>query len=127
LKNGWQKYQEEKNTNKVNIIPKEEIPMNDNNSEALGMIETRGFTAMVEASDAMVKAAKVELIGYEKIGGGYVTAIVRGDVASVRAAVDAGVQAAQKVGELVSSHVIPRPHQNVDSALPLGRVPAKKS
>ena len=101
--------------------------MNDNTSEALGMIETRGFTAMVEASDAMVKAAKVELIGYEKTGGGYVTAIVRGDVASVRAAVDAGVQAAQKVGELVSSHVIPRPHSNVDSALPLGRGKVNKT
>jgi len=100
--------------------------MNDNNSDALGMIETKGFAAMVEASDAMVKAAKVELIGFEKIGGGYVTAIVRGDVASVKAAVDAGVQAAQKVGEIVSSHIIPRPHVNVDSALPLGRVISKK-
>jgi microcompartment protein CcmL/EutN len=95
--------------------------MSEINTEALGMIETRGFTAMVEASDAMVKAAKVELIGYEKIGGGFVTAIVRGDVAAVRAAVDAGLQAAEKVGEIVSSHVIPRPHANVDSALPLGR------
>ena len=101
--------------------------MNDHMSEALGMIETRSFTAMVEASDAMVKAARVELIGYEKTGGGYVTAVVRGDVASVRAAVDAGVQAAQKVGELVASHVIPRPHQNVDSALPLGRGNQKRS
>ena len=100
--------------------------MNDNTSDALGMIETRGFAAMVEASDAMVKAARVELIGFEKIGGGYVTAIVRGDVASVRAAVDAGVQAAQKIGEIVSSHIIPRPHANVDSALPLGRGSAKK-
>lgn len=100
--------------------------MIDNTSDALGMIETKGFAAMVEASDAMVKAAKVELIGYEKIGGGYVTAIVRGDVASVKAAVDAGVQAAQKVGEIVSSHIIPRPHVNVDSALPLGRGNAKK-
>ena len=100
--------------------------MNDNTSDALGMIETRGFAAMVEASDAMVKAAKVELIGFEKIGGGYVTAIVRGDVASVRAAVDAGVQAAQKVGEIVASHIIPRPHANVDSALPLGRGNLKK-
>jgi ethanolamine utilization protein EutM len=100
--------------------------MNDNTSDALGMIETRGFAAMVEASDAMVKAAKVELIGFEKIGGGYVTAIVRGDVASVRAAVDAGVQAAQKVGEIVSSHIIPRPHANVDSALPLGKGNSKK-
>ena len=93
--------------------------MSDNNSLALGMIESKGFVAMVEASDAMVKAAKVELIGYEQIGGGYVTAIVRGDVASVRAAVDAGIRAAEKVGEIVSSHVIPRPHGNVDSALPL--------
>ncbi len=100
--------------------------MNDNTSDALGMIETKGFAAMVEASDAMVKAAKVELIGFEKIGGGYVTAIVRGDVASVKAAVDAGVQAAQKVGEIVSSHIIPRPHANVDSALPLGRGNTKK-
>ncbi len=100
--------------------------MSEINTEALGMIETRGFTAMVEACDAMVKAAKVELIGYEKIGGGYVTAIVRGDVAAVRAAVDAGVRAAEKVGEIVSSHVIPRPHSNVDSALPLGKMIIKK-
>jgi len=93
--------------------------MENNEMKALGMIETRGFTAMVEASDAMVKAAKVELVGYEKIGGGYVTAIVRGDVASVRAAVDAGIKAAEKVGELVSSHVIPRPHENLDKVFPL--------
>jgi len=90
-------------------------------TEALGLIETRGFTAMVEAADAMVKAAKVELVGYEKIGDGFVTAIVRGDVAAVRAAVDAGSRAAERVGEIVSTHVIPRPHSNVDSALPLGR------
>jgi ethanolamine utilization protein EutM len=90
-------------------------------AEALGMIETKGFAAMVEASDAMVKAAKVELVGYEKIGGGYVTAIVRGDVAAVKAAVEAGVRGAEKVGEVVSVHVIPRPHTNVDLALPLGR------
>lgn len=94
--------------------------------DALGMIETRGFTAMVEAADAMVKAAKVELVGYEKIGGGYVTAVVRGDVAAVRAAVDAGTRAAERVGEIVSTHVIPRPHANVDEALPLGRKPSKK-
>ncbi|PKP39622.1 MAG: ethanolamine utilization protein EutM [Bacteroidetes bacterium HGW-Bacteroidetes-15] len=100
--------------------------MSDHNSEAIGMIESRGFVAMVEASDAMVKAAKVELVGYEKIGGGYVTTIVRGDVASVRAAVDAGVRAAEKVGEIVSSHVIPRPHSNVDVALPLGANTPKK-
>ena len=99
--------------------------MADNSSEALGMIETRGFAAMVEASDAMVKAAKVELTGYEKTGGGFVTAVVRGDVAAVRAAVDAGARAAQNVGEIVSTHVIPRPHTNVDSALPLGRTPRK--
>lgn len=90
-------------------------------TDALGMIETRGFAAMVEASDAMVKAAKVELVGYEKIGGGYVTAIVRGDVAAVKAALEAGARGAEKVGEVVSVHVIPRPHANVDLALPLGR------
>ncbi len=92
------------------------------------MIETRGFAAMVEASDAMVKAAKVDLVGYEQIGGGYVTAIVRGDVAACRAAVDAGTRAAEKIGEVVSTHVIPRPHGSVDDALPLGRKPvaAKK-
>jgi len=90
-------------------------------SEALGMVETRGFAAMVEASDAMVKAAKVELIGCEKIGGGYVTAIVRGDVAAVRAACEAGERGARGVGEVVSVHIIPRPHSNVDIALPLGR------
>jgi len=95
-------------------------------SDALGMIETRGFAAMVEASDAMLKAARVELVGYEKIGGGYVTAIVRGDVAAVKAATEAGARGAQRVGELVSVHVIPRPHTNVDSALPLGRQDSKK-
>ncbi len=95
--------------------------MKDKNTEALGMIETRGFVGMVEAADAMVKAAQVDLVSYEKIGGGFVTAIVRGDVAAVRAAVDAGSRAAQKVGEVVSVHVIPRPHDAVDSALPLGR------
>ncbi|MGQ9489786.1 MAG: BMC domain-containing protein [Anaerolineae bacterium] len=92
-------------------------------AEALGMIETKGFAAMVEASDAMVKAAKVELVGYEKIGGGYVTAIVRGDVAAVKAALEAGARGAEKVGEVVSVHVIPRPHENVDRVLPLGRGP----
>ncbi len=90
-------------------------------TEALGMIECRSFAAMVEASDAMVKAAKVELVAYEKTGGGYVTAIVRGDVAAVRAATDAGQAAAARVGEVVAVHVIPRPHANVDTALPLGR------
>ncbi len=90
-------------------------------TDALGMIECRSFAAMVEASDAMVKAAKVDLVHYEKTGGGYVTAIVRGDVAAVRAATDAGQAAAARVGEVVSVHVIPRPHQNVDVTLPLGR------
>jgi microcompartment protein CcmL/EutN len=90
-------------------------------AEALGMIECRGFSAMVEASDAMVKAAKVELVGYEKIGGGYVTAVVRGDVAAVKAAIEAGVRGAEKVGEVVSTHVIARPHVNIDQVLPLGR------
>lgn len=95
-------------------------------ADALGMIETKGFIGMVEAADAMVKAAKVELVGYEKVGGAYVTAIVRGDVAAVKAATDAGARAASKVGELVSVHVIPRPHDNIDIALPLGRQSAKK-
>jgi len=88
------------------------------------MIETRGFVALVEASDAMVKAAKVRLVGYEKIGGGYVTAIVRGDVAAVKAATDAGSAAANKVGELVTVHVIPRPHGNVEDAMPVGKTTA---
>ena len=90
--------------------------------EALGMIETRGFAAMVEAADAMVKAANVTLVGYEKIGGAYCTALVRGDVAAVKAATDAGAAAASKIGELICVHVIPRPHTNVQETLPLGGV-----
>jgi microcompartment protein CcmL/EutN len=90
-------------------------------AEALGMIECRGFPAMVEAADAMVKAAKVELVSMEKTGGGYVTAVVRGDVAAVKAAVDAGTRGAEKVGEVIATHVIPRPHVNIDLVLPLGR------
>ena len=89
-------------------------------ADALGMIETKGFVGMVEAADAMVKAAKVELVGFEKIGGGYVTAVVRGDVAAVKAATEAGQRAAERVGEVVSVHVIPRPHGSVDEALPVG-------
>lgn len=96
-------------------------------ADALGMIETRGFTALVEAADAMVKAAKVEFVGYEKIGGAYVTAIVRGDVAAVKAATEAGSRAASKVGELVAVHVIPRPHESIDAVLPLGRQETKKT
>jgi ethanolamine utilization protein EutM len=89
--------------------------------EALGMIETRGMVAMIEASDAMVKAANVQLVGWEKIGSGYVTVLVRGDVASVRAATDAGAAAARRVGELISVHVIPRPHQSLEDILPIGK------
>ncbi|MBK9062623.1 MAG: BMC domain-containing protein [Acidobacteria bacterium] len=90
-------------------------------AEALGMIECRSFAAMVEAADAMVKAAKVELVSYEKTGGGFVTAIIRGDVAAVKAAVDAGQNGATRVGDIVTTHIIARPHVNVDLVLPLGR------
>ena len=90
-------------------------------ADALGMIETKGFTAMVETADTMVKTTKVKLVGYEKIGGGFVTAIVRGDVAAVKAATEAGQRAAERVGEMVAVHIIPRPHVNVDQVLPLGR------
>jgi ethanolamine utilization protein EutM len=90
-------------------------------TEALGMIECRSYAAMVEASDAMVKAARVELVTFEKTGGGFVTAVVRGDVAAVKAAVEAGTRGAERVGEVVAVHVIPRPHANVDVTLPLGR------
>jgi ethanolamine utilization protein EutM len=86
--------------------------------EALGLIETRGLVALIEAADAMVKAATVTLVGYEKIGGGYVTCIVRGDVAACKAAIEAGASAAQKVGELISAHVIPRPHSSVLEIFP---------
>ncbi|MFC1556419.1 BMC domain-containing protein [candidate division KSB1 bacterium] len=86
--------------------------------DALGMVETRGLVGAIEAADAMVKAAKVTLIGKEKIGGGFVTVMVRGDVGAVKAATDAGASAAEKVGELVSVHVIPRPHVEVESVLP---------
>ena len=92
--------------------------------EALGMIETRGLVANIEASDAMVKAANVVLVGQVKIGAGLVTAMVRGDVGAVKAATDAGAAAAQKVGEIVSVHVIPRPHQDVEQVLP--QPPKKK-
>ncbi len=87
--------------------------------EALGIIETKGLTGLIEAADAMVKAAKVALVGYEKTGGGYVTALIRGDVAACKAATDAGAAAAQKVGELISVHVIPRPHSNLESIFPI--------
>lgn len=85
---------------------------------ALGMVETRGLVGAVEAADAMVKAANVVLIGSEYVGGGYVTVMVRGDVGAVKAATDAGAAAAKRIGELVSVHVIPRPHENVEMVLP---------
>lgn len=85
--------------------------------EALGLIETRGLVGMIEASDAMAKAAKVRLLGYEKIGSGLVTTLCRGEVGAVRAAVEAGAAAAQKVGELVAVHVIPRPHEDLEKYL----------
>jgi microcompartment protein CcmL/EutN len=87
-------------------------------SEALGMVETRGLIGSVEAADAMVKTANVVLIGKEYIGQGYVTVLVRGDVGAVKAATDAGAAAARRVGELVSVHVIPRPHAEVERILP---------
>jgi microcompartment protein CcmL/EutN len=89
--------------------------------EALGMVETRGLVAMVEAADAMVKAANVTVVGWESIGSGYVTVLVRGDVAAVRAATDAGAAAARRVGELISVHVIPRPHPSLEDILPIGK------
>lgn len=85
---------------------------------ALGMVETKGMIGSVEAADAMVKSANVELVGREQVGGGLVTVIVRGDVGAVKAATDAGAAAAQRVGELLSVHVIPRPHNEVESILP---------
>ena len=88
--------------------------------EALGLVETKGFIGSVEAADAMVKAANVVLIGKEYIGAGYVTVMVRGDVGAVKAATDAGAAAARRVGELVSVHVIPRPHAEVERILPKG-------
>lgn len=106
--------------------------------EALGLIECRGLVAMIEAADAAVKSANVKLVGWEKIDAGLVTAIVRGEVGAVKAAVDAGAAAGRKVGEVLSTHVIPRPHAEIDDALPVlhtgettrkkisGSVPAKR-
>ena len=88
--------------------------------EALGMIETKGFVSAVEAADAIVKAANVQLVGKEYIGAGYVTIFVRGDVGAVKAATDSGAAAARRVGELISVHVIPRPHLEVERVLPKG-------
>ena len=94
---------------------------------ALGMIETKGLVAAIEAADAMVKAAKVTLLGREKVGGGLVTVLVRGEVGAVKAAIDAGAAAAQRVGELVAVHVIPRPHSEVESILPPPPAPTEGS
>ncbi|MFL1673173.1 ethanolamine utilization microcompartment protein EutM [Paenibacillus dendritiformis] len=90
-------------------------------SEALGLIETKGLVGSIEAADAMVKAANVILIGKEMVGGGLVTVMVRGDVGAVKAATDAGAAAAQRVGELISVHVIPRPHSEVEHILPASK------
>ena len=98
---------------KIVSLDKDDITM-----EALGMVETRGLVAAIEAADAMVKAANVTLIGKEHVGGGLVTVMVRGDVGAVKAATDAGAAAAERVGELISVHVIPRPHNEVESILP---------
>jgi ethanolamine utilization protein EutM len=89
--------------------------------EALGLVETRGYVAMVEAADAMLKCGRVELVGYESSGGGFVTVVVRGDVASIKLAIDTGARAAEKVGQLISAHVLPRPHSGIDSILPKDR------
>lgn len=91
------------------------------NANALGMIETRGLVGAIEAADAMVKAANVQLVGKEQVGGGLVTVMVRGDVGAVKAATDAGAAAAQRVGELISVHVIPRPHSEVEVILPTAK------
>ena len=88
--------------------------------ESLGMIETRGLTALIEAADASVKAANVTLVGWEKVGSGYVTVLMRGDVAAVKAATDAGAAAARRIGELIAVHVIPRPHSNLSDIFKIG-------
>jgi len=102
-------------TSKIFKSEEAEMPL-----EALGMVETKGFVGAVEAADAMVKAANVQLLGKEYIGAGYVTVFVRGDVGAVKAATDAGAAAARRVGELISVHVIPRPHGEVERVLPVG-------
>ena len=99
--------------------------MADNDfGEALGLVETRGLIGMIEAADAMVKAANVTVVGWEKIGSGYVTVLCRGDVAAVRAATDSGAAAARRVGELLAVHVIPRPHPSLEDVLPIGKAQA---
>jgi len=106
---------ETKNITKKEII-KEEVKMTQ--KEALGMIETRGLVAAIEAADAMLKAANVELVGTEKIGSGLVSVMVRGDVGAVKAAVEAGSSSATRLGEIIATHVIPRPHTDVEKIIP---------
>lgn len=89
--------------------------------DALGIIETKGITALIEATDAMTKAARVELVGFERVGGGLVSAMVRGDVAACKAATDAGAAAGARVGEVVAVHVIPRPHADLEAIFPISR------
>ena len=96
-------------------------------SEALGLLETKGLVALMEGSDAMLKAANVEMIGWDKAGSGLVTAFVKGDVAAVKAAVDAGAEAAGRVGQVVSVHVIPRPHDDLGGMMPKAKKPATAS
>ncbi|MGH7201525.1 MAG: BMC domain-containing protein [Planctomycetaceae bacterium] len=100
--------------------------MANNNSRALGMIETKGLVCLIEATDAMLKAADVEMIGWSKVGSGFVTAFVQGDVAAVKAAIDAGAGAGSKIGEVVSVQVIPRPHEELSSVLPNSQPAAKQ-
>ncbi len=97
-----------------------------NSNDAIGLVETRGQVPAIEAADAMVKAANVDMVGYESVGAGLVTAIVRGDVSAVRAATDAGATAASKVGEVVSVHVIAKPAEALGAILPIGTPAAKK-
>ena len=110
-----EKVSEKKETENTGIVKKEEKRMSQ---EALGMVETRGLIAAIEAADAMCKAANVTLVGTEKIGSGLVTIMVRGDVGAVKSAVEAGSNSASRLGELVATHVIPRPHTDVESILP---------
>ncbi|ABM23280.1 microcompartment protein [Shewanella sp. W3-18-1] len=93
--------------------------------EALGMVETKGLTAAIEAADAMVKSANVVLIGYEKIGSGLITVLVRGDVGAVKAATDAGCASARQIGDVIATHVIPRPHSDIEKLLPAGLKPSE--
>lgn len=95
--------------------------------EALGMLETKGLVCLIEASDAMLKAANVQFVGWEKVGSGLVTVFVTGDVAAVKAAVDAGASAASKIGEVVGVQVIPRPHDELNSVLPIKKAAASKT